>query len=231
MNALWLTFVLTHSATSFDFPLSRGTRSVRLWNGGKGFGKQPVAKEIKQIPRLDDDSGEPTASVDIAPPINLDVSISPVSLEDNLSKEERQAAILRSFGLGKMEERGEPAGGFSTAPNSKSNEREEQASLLSLVPGEVQRAIESLLVFTTGALFLSFLLAGIAITWDAYVIATKTSLPDSLVGIFGVIEPNFTNIGISFLASSSSLGVFKIAQLSNPGAVYSEINDLEEDGR
>ena len=82
-----------------------------------------------------------------------------------------------------------------------------------------------------GALFLSFLLAGIAITWDAYVIATKTSLPDSLVGIFGVIEPNFTNIGISFLASSSSLGVFKIAQLSNPGAVYSEINDPEEDGR
>ena len=99
-------------------------------------------------------------------------------------------------------------------------------NILALIPIEAQGAIESFLYFSTGILLMGFLIAGVAITWDAYAVSTKTELPEAVSSlIIDTIEPKFTPVGIAFLISSSSLGLFKLLQFSNPGIQYTEPGD------
>merc|ERR1712146_434329 len=95
--------------------------------------------------------------------------------------------------------------------------------------GALQGPLESFLFTSTGVLLAGFIVAGLAITVDAYFVSVKEPLPEILGKlIVDVIEPNFTNAGLAFLASSVSLGLFKVAQFSNPAIQYSEDIDDEE---
>ena len=59
-----------------------------------------------------------------------------------------------------------------------------------------QGPIESFLYTSTGVLLSAFIVAGLAITVDAYYVSVKEPLPDTLANlIVDVIEPNFTNAG------------------------------------
>lgn len=181
----------------------------------KGFGKQ--ASEKSQAKPVDKSISSDSDSTFLA---SSSPSASDAEDMNGLSKEERQDAILRSFGLEKMEDRSESEG--LKLPKNAFDE-DGDLNLLAFIPMEVQATIESVLYLTTGTLLFVFILAGIAITWDAYAISTKGSLPDAVAGLItDILEPNFTNIGICFLASSSSLGLFKVAQFSNPDVQYSE---------
>eukprot|EP00622_Pseudochattonella_farcimen_P001320 FR735981.1.p1 GENE.FR735981.1~~FR735981.1.p1 ORF type:complete len:124 (+),score=11.68 FR735981.1:22-372(+) len=95
-------------------------------------------------------------------------------------------------------------------------------NVLGLIPIEMQAPIESALFLSTGTPLGIFILIGFGITVDAYFVSTKQPLPGFLSAVLGFVKPNFTNFGLAFLASSVSLGGFKIAQLTNPGVMYTE---------
>mmetsp|Transcript_6324 Transcript_6324/g.14919 ORF Transcript_6324/g.14919 Transcript_6324/m.14919 type:complete len:248 (+) Transcript_6324:60-803(+) len=170
-----------------------------------------------------------------APPASAPPSAARVALDDSMTEDERQDEILRSFGLTKASERSEKAAAEAAAKGPKVNAQgqwsEEPAfiaedggiNFLALIPAPLQGPIESFLYTSTGVLLSAFIVAGLAITVDAYYVSVKEPLPDTLANlIVDVIEPNFTNAGLAFLASSVSLGLFKIAQFSNPAIQYSE---------
>ena len=156
--------------------------------------------------------------------------------DDGLTVEEREEAMLRKMGLERFEERKStpkktfkadgtedmtvvpgvnlPKGAFDDEGNFNP---------LAFVPMEAQAAIEKSLFLTTGSLLLVFVLAGIAITYDAFMISTKATEPVFFANFMhDIVGPNFTIIGLVFLASSASLGVFKVAQFSQPEVYYSE---------
>lgn len=159
-------------------------------------------------------------------------------------RQEREEAILRKMGLEKFEER---------KSKPKKTRKKDGSEDLSVVPGmnlpngafdaggnfqplafipiEAQAGIESFLYLSTGSLLLLFVLAGIAITYDAFMISTKAAEPEFVAKIMhDVVGPNFTYLGLVFLASSATLGLFKVAQFSNPDVMYSEPADVASPG-
>jgi len=189
----------------------------------KGFGKQASEKtQAKQKRELSSENSDTTFLASSLSPASQITDSDDAATNGKLTKEERQEAILRSFGLDKMEDRKDDSKGGVKLPDN-AFDADGDLNLLAFIPMEVQGGIESLLYFTTGALLFVFIVAGIGITWDAYAISTKGSLPGAVAGLITeILEPNFTNIGLAFLASSSSLGFFKVAQFSNPDVQYSE---------
>jgi hypothetical protein len=93
---------------------------------------------------------------------------------------------LRSFGLEKFESNG------SRKQIDVVDERQPETPL---IPLQFQGAVESILIFSTGALLLLFILCGVAITWEAYAVASKNPLPDSIALGVSIIGPKFTPLG------------------------------------
>jgi len=203
-------------------PRSCRVRSRVLFSEPKGFGQSPPPK-----PQQKKTKKRPADTTGISSPVRVEAEEQPQATPkaggrnlDGLSLEERQDAILASFGLSKAEE-ASPLGGASAGQPARAEEV--NFSPINLIPLSVQGSIEQVLLLATGLLLTVFVVAGIGITWDAYAISTKGTLPDSVKPIITeVLEPNFTVIGVLFLACSSSLGLFKLAQLSDPGASYRE---------
>jgi len=239
MPSIFVMFWLASSGSAFA-PLrspalgSRIAARVNAESGGRGFGKAPKA-EAPVLPKAALNSPTLSSSVDETEILASSVAGSAAPNSDGRAVEERQAEILRKFGLGKIEERKSPSDqlvpGLDVNLPTGAFDADGDLNLLAFIPIELQGSIESFLYFTTGTLLVAFLLAGVAITWDAYAVSTKGSLPESLADLIqNVIEPNFTLAGVLFLASSSSLGIFKLAQFSNPGVQFSvkDFDDIKE---
>mmetsp|Transcript_65565 Transcript_65565/g.147952 ORF Transcript_65565/g.147952 Transcript_65565/m.147952 type:complete len:231 (+) Transcript_65565:74-766(+) len=221
---LWTTSVLLAMPESSALMTApRRTELGHVRRFAKGFGKKANPDTTSANNEIDEAlmiaSSTPTSTVAATP-----VENAIADANSGLSQEERQEQILRSFGLDKLEDRKEDKESLGLPEMPKNAfDQDGDLNLLAFIPIELQGSIESFFFFTTGTLLFAFLIAGVAITWDAYAVATKSALPEAVASIiYDVIEPNFTNCGLLFLASSSSLGLFKIAQFSNPDIQYTE---------
>ncbi|GMH71993.1 hypothetical protein TrRE_jg7571 [Triparma retinervis] len=95
--------------------------------------------------------------------------------------------------------------------------------VMAMIPAPVQIFIDRFLKAGVAVSTLVFVLAGVAITLEAYAAATHNPLPTSVDSfIVSVVEPNFTPGLLVLLGFSVSLGVFTAAQLGSEGATYRE---------
>uniref|UniRef100_A0A7S2DL93 Uncharacterized protein n=1 Tax=Octactis speculum TaxID=3111310 RepID=A0A7S2DL93_9STRA len=213
-------------STSRAGPFISSRRTKALW--AKGFGKEKEVKKkaapvapTAQTGRQDVGGAATTGATWPVPGETGEASSS------TKNQEERDDDIYKKFGIKGFDESEAAASPFaaSSAKRKAVEEELEGVNLLAFVPPGVQIAIEKLLFFSTGTLLTTFIIIGIAITWDAYAISTKNTLPAAIKPVVDAMELQFTNTGIAFLASSSSLGLFKVAQFSNPDIVYSEADE------
>lgn len=108
---------------------------------------------------------------------------------------------------------GTPVAANKNAPND----------IFALIPAPIQIFIDRFLkagvAVSTGA----FVLAGLAITVEAWAAASKQPLPSNIDSlIVNYVEPNFTPGLLVLLGFSVSLGVFTAAQLGSESANYRE---------
>lgn len=82
-----------------------------------------------------------------------------------MAQQERQAEILRNFGLGKLEERKasneQLVPGLNVDLPSDAFDADGDLNLLAFIPIELQGTIESVLKLTTAILLVAFILAGV----------------------------------------------------------------------
>eukprot|EP00968_Pinguiococcus_pyrenoidosus_P021173 scaffold2688_cov235-Pinguiococcus_pyrenoidosus.AAC.5 len=108
-------------------------------------------------------------------------------------------------------------------------ETSSQGNLITMLPAGVQLAVERVLIGGLAILGTAFILDGILITYDAFMIATKKELPAVLAPLVGPLEERFTPILLALFANSIVLGVFKLQQFDAPAATYSESNFEDSD--
>mmetsp|Transcript_15885 Transcript_15885/g.48427 ORF Transcript_15885/g.48427 Transcript_15885/m.48427 type:complete len:114 (+) Transcript_15885:193-534(+) len=90
------------------------------------------------------------------------------------------------------------------------------------LPAGLQVGIERVLLATLLGLGTVFILDGILITWDAFVISSKKELSPAVAGLAAFAEPLFTPLIVTLFGNSIVLGLFKYIQFSAPAATYKE---------
>lgn len=210
--------------------------SAKKSAAGKGFGKS--VEKVMKIPPNDDDSfsSNDSATTNYAPLESVEGSTPTntrplVNLDPNADTDERSQQILRErFGLKTYEEQQ-----GDIAKEEKRKEQKERMKKLKkmadaenldvfqLIPAPLLKAIDSFLKLGLGISVVLFVLAGVAITVEAWSHATGGVIPDNVDDfIVTVVEPNFTIGGLVLLAFSVSLGIFAAAQLGSESSQYQE---------
>ncbi|GMH79203.1 hypothetical protein TrLO_g13601 [Triparma laevis f. longispina] len=178
---------------------------------GKGFAKPaPDSQPPTPSPAVASTSSvaDSTTTSSESPPTN-----------DERSDSDRQDAILREkFGLTPLAERKS-----KPAPDPKAVKKDVPNDVFAMIPAPIMIGIDRFLKGGVAVSTLAFVLAGIAITIEAWSAASKQPLPPALDEfIVQTIEPNFTpGLGV-LLGFSVSLGVFTAAQLGSESANYKE---------
>ena len=141
----------------------------------------------------------------------------PTSPDERASKQEE---IFKKYGVA--------TGGARVQDSSDGSEPSFSLDLINLVPDAAQSAIDRVLVLMVGLSLAVFVSGGVAITIEAFAVASKQALPPSLDAfIVNIVEPAFTpSVGVFFFFSIS-LGLFKGAQLSREDANYAELPENE----
>jgi len=235
--------------------LYSSNKKKNIVSSGKGFGKQQEKQkgDDKNV-SFDDKDGlfvsidetklsSPKSTSYMSSSSNLS-NIDMISSSSSLSSpasidkpvEERTKDILRQkFGLTSMEEklnkleeldRNELIKKKSLKIQKAVQKKEEESSFISSIPPDVLSGISTILKIGTGLSVVLFVLAGIGITWEAWIVSTKPEnsymSPQLDAFITQVVEPNFT-LGLFVLLSFSiALGLLTTAQLGNASAVYKE---------
>tara|TARA_A100001015_G_C15009724_1_gene722413 strand:+ start:1656 stop:2327 length:672 start_codon:yes stop_codon:yes gene_type:complete len=201
---------------------------------------KPGKKSSRRVPSSDPGADFADAMIASSSLSEVDPPNAVTPVDDGLTVEEREDALLRKMGLDRFEERTDKSGrsfekklradgkeDLTTVPGMNlpkgAFNEEGYFNPLSFIPIELQGQIESFLYLATGSLLFLFVLAGIAITYDAFMISTKAPEPEIFSSFMkDFLGPNFTNLGLVFLACSATLGGFKVAQFQNPDVYYSE---------
>ncbi len=141
----------------------------------------------------------------------------PTSPDERASNQE---AIFKKYGVA--------TGGARVQDASDGSEPSFSLDLINLVPDAAQSAIDRALVLAVGLSLAVFVASGVAITIEAFAVASKQTLPPFLDSfIVNIVEPAFTpSVGVFFFFSIS-LGLFKGAQLSREDANYAELPENE----
>ena len=141
----------------------------------------------------------------------------PTSPDERASNQE---AIFKKYGVA--------MGGARVQDASDGSEPSFSLDLINLVPDAAQSAIDRALVLAVGLSLAVFVASGVAITIEAFAVASKQTLPPFLDSfIVNIVEPAFTpSVGVFFFFSIS-LGLFKGAQLSREDANYAELPENE----
>jgi len=210
--------------------------------GGKGFSKkqpEPVKKANTQT--MDSSSAsEYSGGGDLSTNTEfvglssiedaLDYGRPEIDIDPNAPVADRTQSILKDkYGLRSFEEQqGDVRAAERKAENSKRMKKikdmtDEEFDLFEFLPPMLVKGID---LFLKGGLTVTtilFILAGIGITFEAWAVSTKNTLPEWGTRLIeDTIEPNFTAGGIVLLLFSISLGVFATAQLGSKKSAYRE---------
>lgn len=219
--------------------LSAKKKKSRNNNSGKGFGGNTKNEDSPSsdagVPILEDASVASTTSAVEGGFSSLNTgSIAPkevtLDLKEGLSAEERNKEILKQkFGLRTFEEQ---QGDFKAAERIAKNKskmqkikemKDEEFDIFAVVPPNVLKAIDLFLKTGLAITTTAFVLAGFAITAEAWSVTTNKDLPPDIDQfIVNVVEPNFTTGLFVLLGFSISLGLFASAQLGSSASIYSE---------
>ncbi|GMI40917.1 hypothetical protein TrCOL_g5615 [Triparma columacea] len=182
----------------------------------KGFGKPATQSAVKKPTTTTITPTAPGSTTKLTPDASVASNNDPSFTQ--LSDSERQDKILAErFGMtpsaSRKDVKAAAAKKASEAPND----------IMAMIPAPVQIFIDRFLKAGVAVSTVVFVLAGVAITLEAYAAATHNPLPSSLDSfIVSVVEPNFTPGLLVLLGFSVSLGVFTAAQLGSDGATYRE---------
>ena len=209
---------------------------------GKGFGKQKQQEDDNKKAAVEDLDNNKMSGL-FVPVDETTMSSSSKDSSSNLINkdmdkptEERTKDILRQrYGLTTMEEKLnqlEQMDRFDSMQKKVSKlekavqKKEEEKSWISLIPPDILAGISTFLKVGTGLSVFLFVLAGIGITWEAWIVSTHPEKdfmsPQVDSFITQVVEPNFTLGLFVLLAFSISLGLLTSAQLGSSSAVYQE---------
>jgi len=234
-----LSFVVSPQAKAFR-PPSLATLHAKTKKGnqsGKGFGKEPVAPKPTSN-KEDDTSTTAAASAEgsflrsaeggsKAIPTMEKGPASP-TMDQDLPPEERAKKLLREqYGLRTLQEQrmeDQIAENRQRLDNLKKMADEgKDIDLMTIIPAPVLKGIDAFLKLGVGVCTVAFVLAGIAITVEAYSKVSGNALPANIDSfIVNTIEPNFTYGLLVLLGFSVSLGGFAALQLSSGAATYKE---------
>ena len=102
-------------------------------------------------------------------------------------------------------------------------ELDEDVDFIAMIPAPVLKGLDTFLKAGVAVSGLAFVLAGLAITAEAWSKSSGEALPEDLDNfIVHVVEPNFTPGLLVVLAFSISLGLLSAASLGSEGAQYRE---------
>lgn len=207
-------------------------------SGGKGFGKAPPEPlSVDGKVTTTDTSTETTTQTQTPTVMEGLKSVQGGSadipqIDQSRPVEDRTAAILREqYGLRTREEQEEAARRQEQANEQRKKlqewkkmaEQGEDFDLMQILPAPLLIFIDRFLKAGVAICTVLFVLAGVAITVEAYSKTTGNALPEDIDNfIVQVVEPNFTpGLGI-LLGFSVSLGAFAAAQLSSSSSTYRE---------
>ena len=219
--------------------LSAKKKKSRNNNSGKGFGGSSTKKNDSSsdagVPILEDTVAASTtsgieggfSSVNTGSASPREVTL---DLKEGLSAEERNKEILKQkFGLRTFEEQ---QGDFKAAERIAKNKsrmqkikemKDEEFDIFAVVPPGVLKGIDLFLKTGLTITTTAFVLAGFAITAEAWSVATNNELPPDVDQfIVNIVEPNFTTGLFVLLGFSISLGIFASVQLGSSASIYSE---------
>lgn len=216
---------------------------------GAGFGKAPATTTTATAPpaTLQDEGAASSASISgglqsidgggTQQQQRQPEVLEQLDLPDDMPEEERSRAILRQkFGLKSYEEQQADIGDYRAVLDAEKKKKEkrnklrnldevwpEDADVLAVLPPVAIRGIDTFLKVGLGVCTVTFLVAGIFITVEAWSKATGGELPAGLgLWIESVVEPNFTpGLGV-LLAFSVSLGLFSVALGGSASSTYRE---------
>ena len=215
-------------------------------SGSKGFGETKAAQPKRQTQETSNVSASTKSSTTLSPTnAQNDFILQSISSTPNrqnemtdeamskLSPEERTAAILRNqYGLKTLAEQQMNAKQLANYKEEqkrlkdikKKIELNQDIDIMSILPGGLIIAIDNFLTIGVVICGIIFVLAGVAITAEAYGKATGNGfLPSNAQEfIVSTIEPNFTPFLFVLLGFSVSLGLFAALKLSSQGATYRE---------
>lgn len=187
----------------------------------QGFGSEPAA------------AGEPTLPKGaFLQSVEGGTDATPTMQESAVPPEERTKQLLREkYGMKTLEEQQASekqmqqvkAQQKRLAELKKKADEGEDVDLIAMIPAPILRGLDLFLKTGVAVSGLAFILAGLAITAEAYSKATGEPLPEDIDSfIVTVIEPNFTPGLLVVLGFSVSLGLLATAQLGSEGAQYKE---------
>ena len=102
-------------------------------------------------------------------------------------------------------------------------ELEEDIDVIAMIPAPILKGLDTFLKAGVGVSGTLFILAGFAITAEAWSKASGQALPEDVDNfIVNVVEPNFTPGLLVVLGFSIALGVLATASLGSEGAQYRE---------
>ena len=227
-------------SSSSTVVLSAKKKKSRNNNSGKGFGGSTKKNDSSSstdagIPILEDTVAASTtreieggfSSVNTGSASPREVTL---DLKEGLSAEERNKEILKQkFGLRTFEEQ---QGDFKAAERIAKNKsrmqkikemKDEEFDIFAVVPPGVLKGIDLFLKTGLTITTTAFVLAGFAITAEAWSVATNNELPPDVDQfIVNIVEPNFTTGLFVLLGFSISLGIFASVQLGSSASIYSE---------
>jgi hypothetical protein len=231
-------------AVPYTSQLHSTSKKKSVLSPGKGFGKQQQQEDDNKKVAMENLDNNKMSGLFVSVDETTMSSSSKVSSSSSnlISKdmdkpiEERTKDILRQrYGLTTMEEklnRLEQMDRFDSMQKKVSKlekavqKKEEEKSWISLIPPEILAGISTFLKVGTGLSVFVFVLAGIGITWEAWIVSTHPEKdfmsPQVDAFITQVVEPNFTLGLFVLLAFSISLGLLTSAQLGSSSAVYQE---------
>ena len=209
-------------------PLAAKKKAKKNPSSGVGFGK--VEDSPKSSAKTTPESAtapEPTLS---APPKEAAPRTS--TTDSNLPPEERTKQILREqFGMKTLEEQQASEKQMQALKAQRKRldelkrkaELEEDIDVIAMIPAPILKGLDTFLKAGVGVSGTLFILAGFAITAEAWSKASGQALPEDVDNfIVNVVEPNFTPGLLVVLGFSIALGFLATASLGSEGAQYRE---------
>lgn len=211
---------------------------------GRGFGKQQqvtstpereVAADLN--PKSTEDSTSLKSLVESNPPSSLSSSSGSNQDQTEENPAERGKRILREkYGLKTLEEQKLDAKKLENFRErqkqfsewkKKLRDDDDEFDLMTAIPAPILVFVDRFLKTGLAVCGVLFVLAGIAITLEAWSKTSGEALPSNIDSfIVDIVEPNFTPGLLVLLGFSVSLGLFAAAQMGSQGAQYKEDKEM-----
>ena len=233
--------VSSESSSSSSLVVLEAKKKKKGGGAGKGFGKEPV---IEAPPKQSASAAATQDNTMPSAPSTMQESDSQFltsvqggssakpQIDPNAPVEDRTASILRDqYGLRTREEQQAEAKREEAvkeqrkklAKFKKMADDGNDFDIMEVLPAPVLVAIDTFLKAGVAICTTLFVLAGGAITVEAWSKASNSPLPENIDNfIVNIVEPNFTPGLLVLLGFSVSLGAFAAAQLASGSSTYRE---------